>query len=208
MSNNSLSGSGGQPELTLSAHFFLRIANKIFRNHPPVGTKSWLLLLADYFDSLIEEIVDGLDVNELKEQLRLELTHGQEGPRLSARELTNKGRDIAQKLGDSRVEVKHLAIAILESAGYEVIGEEPSLTPEEIGRRFDALFGILFDEDQEGESEGESADDRPKEQTRSSGDGSAGKLEEFGRNLTRQARRGRFGNVVGREEEIQLVIET
>ncbi|MCL6639576.1 MAG: AAA family ATPase, partial [Firmicutes bacterium] len=126
-----------------------------------------------------------------------ELTHGQEGPRLSAREVTNKARDIAQKLGDSRVEVKHLAIAILESAGYEVVGEDCSLTPEEIERRFNALF-----------EEGESASDSFKVQILPSGDGPAEKLEEFGRNLTRQARQGKLGSIVGREEEIQLVIET
>ncbi|MEW6574550.1 MAG: hypothetical protein AB1374_13070, partial [Bacillota bacterium] len=207
MSNNA-SGNNGQPELTLGALFFLRIAKVTFQNSTHVGVNHWLLLLADYFDSLIEELVDDLDVNVLKDRLRAELRHDQAGDPLSKKEVISKAWDIAQKLEDPRVEVKHLAIAILESAGYEVIGEEPSLTPEEIERRFDALFGILFDEDQEGESEGESADDRPKEQTWSSGDGSAGKLEEFGRNLTRQARRGRFGNVVGREEEIQLVIET
>ncbi|HEX6263004.1 MAG TPA: AAA family ATPase, partial [Actinomycetota bacterium] len=146
------------------------------RHHHQLGVNHWLLALLERHGAMAEALVDGLDAELVRRQVRRRLDEGDAG---GALELSDTVSRALQASGQEEASERYLASVVLAAAGYSVRAE--SAQGAAAARQAQAAT-------------------RPGPPTPM--------LDEFGVDLTRQAREGRLPPVVGRESEIRLVCTT
>jgi ATP-dependent Clp protease ATP-binding subunit ClpC len=154
------------------------------------GRHHWLLALLERHGPMAADLVPGLNVAALTQQVRDRLGQGDGGPALDEESVVSQARARAQGRGKERASERDLAAVILAAAGYTVTepvwknirpaGPAPSKPAAPIA----------------------SPTFQPKVKLPTPA------LDFFGRDLTRAAQEGKLSPLVGREQELQLVIET
>jgi ATP-dependent Clp protease ATP-binding subunit ClpC len=160
--------------------------------HNRVGVYHWLLALVERHGAMAETLTQGLSASALQRHLREQLHQGNVGTGYDEETLVQQACEHARVRGKKQATERDLAAVILAAAGYKV-NEEP--VPSALQQPSSSLPG-----DTATASETASYRPTPKRPTPT--------LEQFGRDLTRAAQERKLSPVVGREEEIQLVIET
>jgi ATP-dependent Clp protease ATP-binding subunit ClpC len=156
------------------------------------GINQWLLALLQRHGGMAEAMSDGLNAALLIEHLRQRISEGEMGAPLDPDTLCLRAGALAASRGLALAAEPELASVILSTAGYDVAdpdapdGAEPAQ---------------ISGEQPAGEAVSTSSF-VPRSQRPTPA------LERFGRDLTRAAVEGRLGHVVGREAEIDLMIET
>lgn len=159
--------------------------------HSSLGVYHWLLALMERHAAMAEAMAQGLMAAALRRHLHEQLEQGHTGEPLDTESVMQGARERAQARGKAQATERDLAFVILQAAGYTLL-EEPSTTstPSPPGSHIPAPSS----------SNASAYHPRAKRPTPT--------LEQFGRDLTREAQEGKLSPIVGREEEIQLVIET
>lgn len=158
--------------------------------HEALGTYHWLLALLERHGPMAEALAEGLEAAPLASYLRERLRDGLFGEPQYREQIVGAARERAMARGVAEATERDVASAILEAAGYQL--------------RVQAGNPRSCEQPRDGEALGAAA----------RRDSSAGPLrptpalDQFGRDLTAEARQGRLGPVIGRENEIELVIET
>lgn len=153
--------------------------------HAQSGTHHWLLALLERHWAMAEAMAQGQVTPALLGELRGRLQQGDLGQPLDQATVVRQASERAQARGRTQVSERDLTAIVLTAAGYAV-AEEPAATAA-TGRAEAPLPGAP--------AAGGSARPTPT-------------LEQFGRDLTREAQAGKLPPLVGRTEEIDLVIET
>lgn len=177
-------------------------AEKVLRElagREQAGVNDWLLLLLDRFAPMVQSLSPGLDLAAAKSAARQAVQSGTAGLPLAAAALTSQSGEIARALGKSQIGERDLVAAVLRAAGHPVVyptaPASPSTTPrpgdaETVGKAPPAA----------------SSPSAPLAGIRTQAPTPT--LERFGRDLTQAARDGALPSCVGRDTEIETIIET
>ncbi len=203
--------------LTAGAQHLVRTAvqKQQAGGHAQMGVYHWLLALVKCHWAMAEAMAHGLEAASLRRHLHELLRQGNVGPALDVETLLHRAGGHARGRGRTQVAERDLAAVILTAAGYELV-EAPACSPAFAGngwRRSSDWPLARSETDQSGVgSLARSEIGQSKEIGQSGFKARASRptpaLDAFGRDLTREARENKLPPIVGREEEIQLVIET
>jgi len=159
-----------------------------------------LLALLEQHEGVVPQVLNRLDVaaGALAQQVRSELNRlprvsgsaAQIGMGSRLRTVLVRAHDQLETFGDEYVSAEHLLLAILDQAG----GAAQRIL-EQSGVTRDTLFGALR------EVRGTQRVTSPHPES------TYAALEQYGRDLTELARRGKLDPVIGRDEEIRRVIQ-
>ncbi len=174
--------------------------------HSYVGTEHVLFGLLTESDSLppeLEQKVSAVAVREALTEHRGDATPGKRTGRIELSPRTKKLMELAimesRRLGHSYVSVEHFWLALL--------GEDEGVAADLLHR-----FGVRFDRAREElysqmrENNGPEQDNAPA-QGGERGDSKGSALAKFGRDLTAAAENGELDPVIGRDTEIQRIIQ-
>ncbi|MCS6860787.1 MAG: AAA family ATPase [Abditibacteriales bacterium] len=156
--------------------------------HAQLGVHHWLLALVERHGAMAEEMAQGLEAASLQHYLREQMRRGNVGDTLDQESLVRQAVARAQARGKSQASERDLAAVILTAAGYALTEQPPAVShqPPAASSRPSPL-----------DPQPTSRSPRPTPT-----------LNRFGRDLTHAAQEGKLSPFVGREEEMQLVIET
>ncbi len=149
--------------------------------HQHLGVHHWLLALVERHGPMAEAMTAGLNATALRTYLHQKIQTGDLGAPLSDGDVIRQAIEHATKRGMANAAERDLAAVILAAAGYTLT--ETARPGDTTSPSTDATY-------------------RPRA-TRPTPT-----LEQFGRDLTREAHEGKLSPVVGRAEEIDLMIET
>lgn len=179
-------------KLTTGAQRLVQLAlqKKQEHHHSYLGVNHWMLALVERHAPMIESMVPGFDLPLVGKILPEQLQRGEYGQQLEIENVLSQAEARAAQRNKMQASERDLAFIILTAGGYK-----PS--------EGDALPII-------------SRSDFPPINPTPTPTGPASEsapvatptLDQFGRDLTRAAREGKLSSIVGRENEIQLVIET
>lgn len=173
------------------------------------GLNLWLRLLIERHAGMAQDLAPKADPAKILASVREELACGRTGAPLAVFGVLEEALVLARLRGLRRAYESDLARVILAKAGHEVLDPVMRAAPSEAAS------------DMDGE-EKESPNPPPAKEADAARDEETGiplttasastiatpTLDQFGRDLTRLAREGKLGPVVGRDEETELVIET
>lgn len=155
-------------------------------NHEHLGVHHWLLALLERHGRMAEAMAHGLVAATLRRQVSRQLGNGDCGELLDKETVIEKALERARQRGKERASERDLAAVILEAAGFSLLDQSTPAMPVSAHH---ASAG-----------KGDRSRPRPKRPIPT--------LQQFGRDLTREAEQGKLPSIVGRKEEIELVIET
>jgi ATP-dependent Clp protease ATP-binding subunit ClpC len=158
------------------------LARRAEWRHDALGVHHWLLALVERHAPMAEAMARDFLAAALRPRWEERLRAGDPGRPLSVEVVVAEAVKRAQGRGKAQATERDIASAILTAAGYELVEPSPAAsvpTPTVLPGSF-----------------------RPRAQRPTP------TLDQFGRDLTREAAEGKLGPVVGREAEIQLVVET
>lgn len=220
---------------TERAHRVLRLAQEEARhlNHPAVGTEHLLLGLLRDGDSVAARALSSLGVNlkAVREEVRKIVRPGESSPRGEmgltprAKRVLELAQEEARRQGVNYVGTEHILLGLMEEGeglAAQVLGNL-GLTPEKVRQQVGTLlgggmaqqtagpFGIILGNFPFGiggpgvpgfQAGGAPAGARPHR-----GGTATPLLDQFSRDLTALAREGKLDPVIGREKEIERVIQ-
>jgi ATP-dependent Clp protease ATP-binding subunit ClpC len=167
------------------------------RQHEVLSLNHWLLALMERHGPMSESMTQGLQAVTLQAYLGEQLKQGTAGDPLDQEAVLKQAVARAVARGSNQTTERDIAAVILQSAGYPLSAEASAASVN------------LSDTGAPSASSGDPS-------LRQGGPTTVGTrakrptptLEQFGKDLTRAARENRLSPMVGREEEIDLVIET
>src|SRR5438132_1447701 len=164
---------------------------------PDLGAYHWLLTLLDWHGAMVESLAKGVDAQMLRDQVQGQLAAGNAAGHLSATIVISEAFANASARGGTKANERDIARVVLTYLHFPLASNE-GISDAEKGTK-SSLAASPFPNPPD-----------PKEQLnyQPSPIGVTPTLEQFGRDLTRQAQEGKLSPVVGRETEIQLVVET
>jgi ATP-dependent Clp protease ATP-binding subunit ClpC len=157
--------------------------------HAQLGMHHWLLALVERHGPMAEAMAQGLEAMALQRHLDKQLREGNVGEPVDPEAIVRQAIEHAQARGKTHASERDIASVILAAAHYKLVEESspvPSLVRPHVSPSRSSIATTYRP--------------RAKHPTPT--------LEQFGRDLTREAQEGKLSSIVGRQEEIQLVIET
>ncbi|MDQ7858027.1 MAG: AAA family ATPase [Armatimonadota bacterium] len=192
-------GQDGVGVLTPGARLLVGAAEALAGASQPaqLGVHHWLLALVERHAGMAEDLTAGLDAAALRRYLLERLRAGDPGAPLSADDARTRGAQRAAARGKTETAERDLAAVILTAAGYTVVAAgAPTAGRAAAGGGSAAVAGNAV------------AEAVPASGYRPRNTRPTPTIEHYGRDLTREAQDGALTPIVGRADEIQLVIET
>lgn len=163
--------------------------------HAQTCVNHWLLALLERHGAMAESLAQGLSAPDLQRYVADQLRRGVTGDPLAQTSVLSQAEAQAQGRGKNRIAERDLAVVILQAAGYALAaGATPGPTPAPL------VHPNARQQDAGPTPDALSYQPRTRRPTPL--------LEQFGRDLTREAADGKLKQIVGREAEVQLMIET
>jgi ATP-dependent Clp protease ATP-binding subunit ClpC len=170
--------------------------------HPQLGANHWLLELIMRHGAMAEDLARGLEAVSLQKYLRDQLREGKVGPPLDSDTAITQAVLRARARGKEQATERDLAAVILAAASYDLVDPGPISPPQTTSTT-----------SQSDPSTGEQDPiQNPKSKIQNQYAPRARRptptLEQYGRDMTRQAAEGKLPPVIGREQEVELITET
>jgi ATP-dependent Clp protease ATP-binding subunit ClpC len=156
------------------------IRRKERANHPYLGVNHWLAVLVDRHAEMLISIQPGIDITALRLNVLNSLDSGDPGQTLEVSELAEKAQEIAHSRKKEQPAEREIAVVAMDRAGIFNADQ------------FQALSKENFKLPSGGKVE----------------TGSIPALQKYGIDLTNMAREGKLSPISGRDEEMQLMLET
>lgn len=178
-------------QLTAGARELVKMALRVQgeAKHKTLGVHHWLLALVERHGPMAEAMARGLEASSLQRYLHEQLRQGHVGEPLAQESLVSQAVKRAEARGKQQATERDVAAVILTSAGY-VLSAEPA-----------SSSGVKT-------AKGDPSDLSQSSAYRPRSKRPTPTLEQFGRDLTREALEGKLRPVVGRDAETQMLIET
>ncbi|MBI5834345.1 MAG: ATP-dependent Clp protease ATP-binding subunit [Armatimonadetes bacterium] len=194
-------------DLTPWARRFVQSVHSVWLREPPVtlGLNHWLSELVAQAPRLAAALVPEAPLADLAEQARAALAAGEAGDPLDVGQVITVAAELAEAKGQALASAECVARAILTAAGLPAVSDPADLSTilAAMGaaeaappRRWDAEDG---DEDDPRHGLAHEAGSRKRR---------GGTLAQYGHDLTAAAAAGQLAPVLGRESEVQMVVET
>ncbi len=163
---------------------FLKAMREAHPGDGPPGATEWLVLLLQRYGPLVESLSPGFEAARDVKDLRAAVMRGESGVALPESDLLTRAAEQARNRGRPDIAERDVAAAILVAAVKPLVAPSPAQagSPRSSGTRTEPAPALV----------------RKPTPT----------LEQFGRDLTASAARGELPTILGRGEEIDLVIET
>lgn len=177
------------PMLNFGARKLVELALQKFQESgaPYLGVYHWLMALLDRHGSMAESMVSGFQMEAVKKSVTQKLAQGDAGKALPEAEVGRLAQERARQRDRLQASERDVAVVILSSAGFAIIpGFEMQIQRSEKGAP-------------------ETMDENPVGKVMKT---ATPALDQFGRDLTQAVREGKIGPVIGREDELSLVVET
>ena len=175
--------------LTFGAQQIVRaVSEKKQTNQVHPGINLWMMILLERHGPMIESMVAGLVVEDLKRSLSEKIQNGDNGKPLKIEDLAQAAGERARKRGKAQGTERDVAAVILVHGGYEPADSQTYVPPVK------------------GETSSSDGDLMKTGQTKSE-TSSTPNLDKFGRDLTREAREGKHSSIIGRQNEIECMEE-
>jgi len=177
-------------KLTTGAQNLVKTAmDKKQPSHPHLGLYHWMAALMERHAPMAEMMAPGIFVAEVTRTTTQKLEENDPGPKLEAAAVVSEAVTQAQQRGKMQASERDVVAIILTRAGYKVAewgslqlyGTSPSL---------------------------ESATSTDPDKAGHTTSIATPALDKFGRDLTLMAREGKISPIIGRLDEIQMMIET
>lgn len=181
--------------LTQGAQRLVQAAGELQGPAPSLGTYHWLLALLQRHGPMAESMAEGVTPSTLRDYLFKEVAEGRTGDTLSREVVLAQAGARAQARGRAEANERDVAAVILQASGYGLREEDHSATA--------PTFVSTPTPPTSGPAAPWGAATYAPRNTRPTP-----ALEQFGRDLTAMAAQGRLSPVVGREIEVELVVET
>ena len=205
-----MDSTGNEGNISPGAQRLIRYAVEQHREQEGGGIdlRHWLLALLSRHSMMAESMVRGLDSTVKKRELYAQIGEGNVGPTLDKDSMLRKAMERAKSHQRNRITEQDLAAVILSESGFELNQESSS--------QESSSPPPIVTMDSPGKSDktcksGESfpAIDRISANTYKPRSLHATvTLDQYGRDLTKDAVAGKLIPVTGRDQEIQLLIET
>jgi ATP-dependent Clp protease ATP-binding subunit ClpC len=197
-----------------------------------LGVHHWLMILIERQAAAIEAAGAGINIRQERVEIMDRLRAGDPGALIDQDTVVRTASINAAERGSKQVQERDITLAVLKLAGYEI----PAPDSSQPGMTAQGNSLVLTLPQVEAPSELKmSAHSTPRDSVAGTGSGSDGgsgsgsrvdvrpaspapvavraksttpTLDQFGRDLNEEARTGKLVRVVGRDEEIQLAIET
>ena len=187
--------------------------------HPHLGAYHWLLALLQRHATMAESLTNGLDARATLRFAEERLAGGDTGPAAEQAALLDAAAQRARARNRDRTAERDLAAAILHAAGYALLDDPLSphtvsaaITPrarDQAGASAAVPLTIPVSSSTPAAPVGAVNEvSAPPDSYQPRSRRPTPVLEQFGRDLTRAALEGKLPPLVGRAEELQLVIET
>jgi len=158
------------------------------KNHPALGINHWLLVLLDRHAPMLLDIAPQLDMEKTRSILSKSLQKSETGALLDENKVVQEAEARAHARGKMQATERDIAAVVLIAAGLAGgAAENTSLEPK-LGKEVTSSNPV------------EKPNEKPVASTPF--------LDQFGRDLTRAAIENQLVPILGRDDEIQLVIET
>lgn len=160
---------------------------QIDAGHSYLGIHHWLAALLERHATMVEDIVAGFSAETVRADIAAKLDQGELGQPLDRATVIHLAAARARQRDRIQANERDLAAVILSTAGYAI-------------QRFEGGVHYLAEANLSASQASEPLAKQVKTPTPN--------LDQFGRDLTLEARKGKLSAVVGRDEETGLVIET
>ena len=198
---------------------------------PELGTNHWLAALVERNAAFMQTLALDFSAGEARQRIKGELAGGKAGIPLAAPEAIARAIERARSRGRSQASERDLAVVVLTAAGYHLADPNSALRKMAIasGSEKTASQSVAASSDEiQSPSQETEAHEIPSEgpitsvQTHATAAvavqdlrkasirpvTNTPTLNQYGRDLTRAAQEGKLTPIIGRDEEVQLVIET
>ena len=184
-------------EMTIGAKRLLETAAQKMQEsrHAYLGVNHWMLALLERHSAMAESMVQNLNADDTRKLLLDRVLRGDLGTALEEIKLVQFASERAKQRGKTIIAERDIAFAILQAAGYQIQDGDGASFP-------------VVERDEPSSEQQESNPFKENIQNSAPETGSTPTLDQFGRDLTREARDGKLRPLVGRDEEVQLMIET
>lgn len=178
----------------MAEHFSVAVNSSIFKllgestdkkeafGHRTLGVNHLLTALVENETELMRELIGEEVIDSIADALRYQLSMGVIGATLEVEETITSARKMAFMRGDAKSTTRDLATVVLSASSFDLYMQKTL----DLSCRFSS----------------------PIKSSATKKQPSIPTLRQFGTDLTRKAREGKLLPVVGRDEEIQLMIET
>lgn len=183
--------------LTTSAQRLVQVAlqKKQELNHPDLCVNHWLLALVERHGAMAESMAVGFDAEAIRKKITDALARNENGIVLSEGVVVARAYELAKQRSRLQAGERDLASVILIASGFALADASAaaqvqtavnSLPPTDSTSTPNQPTNTTFEEP------------RPKTPF----------LDQYGRNLTTSAREGKLSEIIGREDELDLMMET
>lgn len=212
-----------------SASYLIQLAEERARDlgHPQASFQHLMLAVLDRYLPMVESMAAEVDWQQYREDLEGRLRAGAPSGDRSMEEIVGLARSLAEAEGVAEIRLRHLCAAALQAAGMptgpggQAAGEGGAQEATAPTGQQAATKGVeAAGETEEGEGgepteeQGEAASpsgspglEQYMRRKGQGGDRSTATLDQYGVDLTEKARRGELAPVVGRDREIDAMIE-
>lgn len=174
--------------------------------HGELCVNHWILALLERHGPMAESLAQGLAAASLQNTIQNQLREAVTGQPLDRHSVISQATERAVSRGRPQASERDIAAVILAADGYTLV-EQPA-TAAATASSSPAAPVEKPSPDAPVSEQAEQKVDSPILQYRPRAKRPTPMLEQFGRDLTREAVEGKLSPFVGREEEIQLTIET
>lgn len=154
-----------------------------------LGANHWLAVLIERHAPMVEALINRNDVESIRKTAEQQIHKGDPGKPLEAGTVVSKAAERARLRGKAQALERDVAAVVLVFAGFTLAAEPQTYTPSSSSAQ-DADKGL------------------PNEQPAPGQMKPTPTLDKFGKDLTRAAREGKISRLIGREDELQLIVET
>jgi len=169
--------------------------------HGNLGIHHWLLALVERHGLMVDSMVNEVNAASIRARVMEQLGKGEVGQALDAQVVARMAEERARQRGRLQAAERDVATVVLLSAGYSLIAADNATKMSKVG-------GEAPPPVQNTLSESTSSPAPVQQPVVVKKALATPVLDQFGRDLTRAAREGKLSKVVGREDVVDLVIET
>ncbi len=197
-----------QGKFTQKAQEVIRAAQNhaVAMGHNYVGTEHLLLGIMDVQDSVAAKAIEsqGIQEEDVRRQVLDMVGQGGGGPLQDytprVKRILDRSVQEANNMGTGYVGTEHILMALLNESDCVAVRVLLALDVN-IQRVYEEILGML------GEGEGNSSGASSMGQAKQGGNTNTQNLDKYSRDFTQMARENKFDPIIGRDEEIQRVIQ-
>ncbi len=187
-------------DISLGAKRLIEAAQqkKLEARHAFLGLNHWLLALFERHAPMAEAMVRNINTENTRKLLLSRINQGELGKGVEESAVIQQAGERAKQKGKNQISERDIVFVLLQIAGYEIQDADGLTLPvvDTVQATETIETSAILKEG------GITENDKPNPTDTTPA------LDQFGRDLTQEARAGKLRPLIGREEEVQLMVET